>query len=235
MHQECKLLPVRKHLEMLSKQFLANTMQSLHPSHDLVTAPPEPCPKLKPSLQTKYGSAISPFLSDGVIKRHNYKKVLSAIHTSDTNAAISSLDNNRVLGSKPPEINQQEKLLPRVYRSTLSQLRSGYCLGLKDYQLEIKKATDDRCPDCLILPQTSFHIFNCPANPTNLSTSDLWRRPREVAEFLSTISSFSYLPLLDPPPPPPPPEPPATGAGWEGDIPLMDESTPLVINNNNNN
>jgi hypothetical protein len=58
-HQECKILPVRKHIDMLAKQFLANAMQPHPPSYAIVTAPPAPCPNMKPSLQTKYGGSLA--------------------------------------------------------------------------------------------------------------------------------------------------------------------------------
>jgi hypothetical protein len=118
---------------MLSKQYLANTLQSHHPSHDLVTAPPESRAHLKPSLQTKYGEALSPYLSDGRVLQINYKKVVSAIHTSDTKSAIEKYTHNRVLGCRPPLVSVEEMKLPRVFRNTLRQLRSGFCKGLHSF------------------------------------------------------------------------------------------------------
>jgi hypothetical protein len=88
LHQQCKILPVCKHIDMLAKQFLANAMQPHHPTHAIITAPPAPCPNMKPSLQTKYGGSLTPYLSDGMVMQTSYKKVLSAIHMADTSAAI---------------------------------------------------------------------------------------------------------------------------------------------------
>jgi hypothetical protein len=116
-------LPVKEHLELLSKQYLANTLQSFHPSHDLVTAPPEPRAHLKPSLQTKYGEALAPYLNeDGVILQINYKKVLNALHTTASNSAIENYAPNRVLGCRPPLVNEEEKLLPLWFLQGLPNL-----------------------------------------------------------------------------------------------------------------
>ena len=213
-HQECKLMPVDDHLNLLSCQFLANAMQPSHPSHEIVTAACAPRPNMKPSLQTKYGSALIPYLTDsGVISALNYKKVLAALHTSAVNSAISRLKPNRVLDTAPPEINPEEKQLPRAVRTTLCQLRSGFCRGLRTYLHKIGSSDDDQCPDCHLTQHSSSHLFNCPANPTDLVPGDLWKHPREAAEFLASLPSFDYLPPLDPMLPPPPPEPPPGRAG----------------------
>jgi hypothetical protein len=124
LHQECKIIPVKEHVEMLSKQFLANAMQPHHPSHNIVMAPPAARPQMKPSLQTKYGKSLTPYLRDGVVTHTSYKKVLSAIHMSDTEAAIAKFAPSKVIDIK------QEQTLSRQHRTTLRQLRSSKCKGL---------------------------------------------------------------------------------------------------------
>ena len=91
--------------------------------------------------------------------------------------------------------------IQRITRVTLSQLRSGFCSRLKDFQFRIGKTQDDLCPQCWYFPQNVDHLFNCPARPTQLVTDDLWTFPEEVASFLSFHPSFDV-----PPPPPPPPQ-----------------------------
>lgn len=210
LHQECKLIPVREHLELLSTQFLANAMQPHHPSHAIVTAPPAPHLNMKPLLQTKYGAALTPYLSDGVIFPSNSKKVLSALHMSATKAPIESLQRNRVLGTRPPEISSDEANLPQTLRTTLTQLRSGWCKDLKTHHHYIGNATDNLFPDCQRLPQSTFHLLTCPANPTVFTPWDCWKLPRETAEFFSSTQSFAHLFPLDLPPPLPL-EPPPVG------------------------
>jgi hypothetical protein len=69
LHQEYKILPVGKHLDLLSSQFLASALRRSHPSHELVTAPSRP--HMKSSLQTKYGPALAPYLHEGVVTEAN--------------------------------------------------------------------------------------------------------------------------------------------------------------------
>ena len=72
---------------------------------------------------------------------------------------------------------------------------------------------DPLCPDYQIENASVSHLFDCPAHPTQLTPSDLWTQPYEVARFLNSIPAFSHLPTIGPPPQRrqrrrPPPEPP---------------------------
>ena len=102
-------------------------------------------------------------------------------------------------------------MLPRPYRSTLSQLRSGYCSKLQSYLHRVGRAPTPACPDCGSAPHTTEHLFSCPESPTDLAPADLWTAPLQAAQFISSIPAFSDLPPpfpvvpggLFPPPPPP--------------------------------
>ena len=87
-----------------------------------------------------------------------------------------------------------------MVRATLSQLRSGFCARLKDYQLRIGKAVDDLCPECNAASHTTSHIFVCPSHPTPLTVESLWSDPWGVANFLPQLTSFQFLPVVGPPP-----------------------------------
>jgi hypothetical protein len=93
-----------------------------------------------------------------------------------------------------PPIDPSEKTLPRRTRTTLNQLRSTYCNCLRTFQARIGTAPDDLCPACQGTPHTTRHLFSCPLFPTKLTIYDLWKRPREVADFLRTQPAFSHLP-----------------------------------------
>ena len=56
------------------------------------------------------------------------------LHTDIVKKAISRASVNRVIGRQPPPINNNEDHLPRISRVALSQLRSGHCARLRDYQ-----------------------------------------------------------------------------------------------------
>ena len=129
----------------------------------------------------------------------------SQIHTKIVSDAMASYGDNRVLQTRPPEINKTEKLLPRQTRAVLSQLRSGHCSRLHDFQHRIGALDSALCPDCRSEDASTSHLFTCPSNPTNLVKRDLWEKPWDVAEFLAGVPAFANLPDPGPPPPPPPP------------------------------
>ena len=166
---------------------------------------------MKHTLRSKVLDDVKPYLeADGTILRHKYMFTKDALHTDIVKKAIDKAKPNRVLGSAPPPIHKSEKTLPRITRVTLSQLRSGHCARLRDFQLRIGKSDSNICPDCDLAPQTVNHIFDCPAHPTTLSTRDLWENPRDVADLLRSFQAFVFVPApATPPRRRPPARPPA--------------------------
>ena len=78
-------------------------------------------------------------------------------------------------------------------RSTLAQLRSGYCRLLGSYNIRIKKdACLNVCADCGMMPHDVKYLFVCPAHPTTMRPSDLWSRPTDAIRVLN------YLEARDP-------------------------------------
>jgi hypothetical protein len=135
----------------------------------------------------------------------------TTIQEDEVAAAISSLPPNKVLGYPPPEIDASEESLPRVHRTTLSQLRSSYCIHLKTYLHSISRSDIPDCPECGSALHTTNHLFDCPSFPTDLVVVDLWSRPCVAAAFVSSLPSFSHLPLVVLPPLRPPLEPDPDG------------------------
>ena len=208
LHTETKMLPVDKHLDLLCTQFLANTLRPLHVLHTRVTTPPGPR-KMKETLYSKSCHSLQQHLHDGIIPQGNYKKVISSLHSAAVASTICEAGPNSVLGLWPPSIDKSELSLLRPHRSTLAQLRSGYCVSLRSYLFSIGRAENSLCPKCRAAHHDPPHLFNCPAYPTNLTVWDLWACPRETAAFLTSLPSFSHLPPVSPPPPAIPPEPPS--------------------------
>ena len=101
--------------------------------------------------------------------------------------------------------------LPRPYRTTMAQLRSGQCSRLLSYRHAVGLSDTDACPECGLEPHTTEHLFHCGAAPTALSLDDLWESPTRVALHLTGLSAFDALPPLEPGSPRPPPEPPPAG------------------------
>ena len=224
LHEE-GILPVPQHLRLLASQHLAKSLQPSHPSHHLVSSNPAPQQRRKKeTLRSKCWETVSSFLTNDVVPPGEIKPTLTKIHTKVVEECIAALAPNRILNSRPPQIDVSERLLPRQTRATLSQLRSGHCFRLNDFQLRVGGAASDRCPDCSTEAASSTHLFNCAAHPTYLTTKDLWEKPREVAVFLSSLPAFADLPDPGPlsppprasvgarPPPEPPPSPPAPPA-----------------------
>ena len=215
LHAEAKELPVGDHLHLLSSQFLARSLDPNHVSHPFTTLDQGPR-KLKHTLRSTCIEDVSPYLEEsGTISRGNYDMVKNKLHNDIVRKSINRSSNNRVIGCKPPPVNSNENHLPGVTRVTLSQLRSGQCARLRDFQLKIGKSADSLCQSCSLDNQTVQHIFDCPARPTTLTPLDLWNNPWGVADFLRSLPDFLDLPPPAPPPPPrrrprhrPPPAPP---------------------------
>ena len=210
LHTETKVLPIEDSLNLLCRQYLVSALCPSHPSHAIVTAPSGRRP-MKNTLQSKHLRSVRTLLTDTQtpLSPEQAATIQQKIHTKVVQDAIRKAPPNRVLRTAAPEINPEETTLPRVYRTTLSQLRSGHCKALNEYRRNIGLTHDRTCPDCGSgATHSTSHLFACAAHPTDLVVRDLWDRPALAARFLSTVPSFHYLPPL----PPPPPEPPPPGA-----------------------
>ena len=106
------------------------------------------------------------------------------IHTESVADTISKYLANKVLDQKPPDISDEEKKLPRVARSELSRLRSGYSQNLNSYKSRIDESVENKCPKYGYVPHNTQHLFNCAADQTDLTVLDLWRKPVQAAAFL---------------------------------------------------
>ena len=209
---ETNLLSIKDHLGLICKQFLASAYREDHPSHHIIKLPTGSRPgrkEIRHTLQSRYDEDVKPYLRDGVLPESLYKQTIKDIHTKVVTESKSKLI-NKVLGRAPPDIDPSEMSLPRLTRSTLSQIRSQYCNELKTYQARIGSSPNDICPVCRGAPHTTRHLFECPAAPTNLKVLSLWKDPRGAADFLRSLPSFDRLPPNPPYPRPPPMPPPRT-------------------------
>ena len=202
LHAETKVLPVKEHLSLLCSQELAKSLQPSHPSFNTVTSPSGPR-NMKQTLQSKFLPTVAPYLVDGSLPPQNYRSTIKSLHTEAVAAALAAADPNPLLQARPP-IAEEEISLPRHYRTTLAQLRSGCCSSLAAYRVRIGRTEDPLCTSCGVEPQTVPHLFSCPALPTSLEPSDLWERPGLISDFLSRLPFFNLPPLTRPPPEPPP-------------------------------
>ena len=207
LHSEAKVLPVLEHLSMLSAQFLCSALRSVHPSFSVVSADSGPR-DIKVTLASRYLPFVEEYLVDGSMPLEGYKAAVKDVHTKVVEMCLDGYAPNAVLGCKPPEVNSSEQRLLRHHRTTLSQLRSGWCRALNSYQHRINLVNSDQCPLCNLAYHSVEHLFNCKEAPTDLCVLDLWLRPIRAMRFLLALPFFDYLPPLEPIPIPPPPEPP---------------------------
>ena len=182
LHNETKIMPIKEHCEMISKQFLLATQRENHPNYKDLSTPAYERP-MKGTLHSRFGNEIINKTHNQRLNEDSYKRFLKEIHTDEVRKTILNQQNN-ILQAVPPEINQEEKTLPRKTRCTLSQLRSGYSPYLKSYLHSINASDSDMCPNCNAAPHTTEHLFNCGARPTNLTKLSLWTSPRACATFL---------------------------------------------------
>ena len=121
----------------------------------------------------------------------NYKKIK---YTQNAlTIATCSHERNVVLYGRPPPIHNSENDLSRKERSTLAQLKFGYCGLLGSYNSRIKKdATLNVWADWGMTPHNLKHLFVCPAHTTTITLSDIWSR------LVDDILEFSYLEARDP-------------------------------------
>ena len=184
LHTEAEMLEVPEHSELLSARYLARCLEPGNVCHPITTrAIPERL--MKETLYTRYRNTVEP-----MTVRNDRKATL---HTAAVVNVVQCHEMNVVLDGRPPPISNSEKKLTRKERSTLAQLRSGYCRLLGSYKSRIKKDVNlDVWADCGTTPHDVKHLLVCPAHPTTLIPSDLWSRPTDA------LRELSYLEARDP-------------------------------------
>ena len=187
LHTEAEMLKVKEHSELLSAHYLARCLEPGNVCHPITTrATPER--QMKETLYTRHRDTVEPMMV-----KHDRKATLPALHIVAVVKAVQCHKRNVVLDGRPPPISRSEKELTRNKRSTLAQLRSGYCRLMCSYKSRIKKdASLNVCADCGTTPQDVKHLFVFPAHPTTLIPSVLWSRPTDAGRELS------YLEARDP-------------------------------------
>ena len=148
LHHETKIMKVRPHCEMLSKQYLLSTQKQDHPNPVELNGRPPPR-QMKDTLQSKFGNYVKS-ISHPNLSSEDYKRKLKTIHTKSVKDMLNSMADNKVLTAPPPPISDSEKDLPRAARTTLAQLRSGYSSFLNSYKARINNTNSipDHCPLC---------------------------------------------------------------------------------------
>ena len=183
LHRETKILPLKEHGEMLTKQFFLNCHLPGHPSYKHLNRQAPGRPNRKPTI-LRLKLSIEHLLP--VPDKPSLKQSINRIHTETVQSTINQYENNKVLNDIPPEISSEEVNLSRKERCLLSQLRSGYSSLLYSYKhrIDTTDTIQDMCPKCGISPHDTPHLFTCIQNPTNLTPISLWTTPHQAANFL---------------------------------------------------
>ena len=184
LHQETKVLPLKEHATMVTKQYVAACFHSAHPGNKHLGKPPPARSRLKPTLVRHQEEVSSKFQAD-----LTYKQTLTSLHTESVRDAIASYAPNRVLKGPPPEVNKEELTLSRPDRVKLARLRSDFCPSLNSYMSRLDNQVQNVCPLCEETPHDTNHLFGCRKNPTTLTVLDLWTNPKEAAIFINNIDN----------------------------------------------
>ena len=173
-HSETKMLQVEDHLNLLYVQYLVQCLDTENVCHH-ITKMDLPPTDMKETIFTRHYQTVLPLLAN------NRKYTLQARHISFVSTAMGNMKDNRVLNNRPPSTNDEETLLPRRQRTTLSQLRSVHCKLLNSYKKRLKQS----CPDCGMDPQDVPRLFDCMSHPNDLSPVNLWDKSIETMRELS--------------------------------------------------
>ena len=185
LHAETKILPIKDHNALLSRQFLLGAYLERRPHHHMIANTPDlSCRSLKTTLAKKYGPDTSIHVPNGQLTLAEFRVGLAALHQKAVTAAIAENTSRVLLGGYPPPIADAEACLPRPTRLTLSQLRSGFCNLLKSYRARVEPMIEDVCPQCNQGPHDTRHLFACLSRPTSLTVESLWTQPGSAARFL---------------------------------------------------
>ena len=188
LHCEAEMLKVQEHCSLLSRQYLAACFENGHPCAELRlghTGPLRTDNSTFPSLLLTLHRWVEARLvwdpgGHGLDRRGSLKR----IHTEYVGEVLPTRTANRVLGVQPPRVHPRERQLSREARSLLSQLRSGHCIHLRNYQHRIRDQIPDICPICGVSPHDTGHIFNCQGRRTLMSVLALWNRPLNAFWFV---------------------------------------------------
>ena len=151
---------------------------------------------MKPTLISCHQDSIEPLLTN---TEGWYKSGISSIHTTAVSNTINGYEPNKVLQRIPPVISPDERRLPRSTRTTLAQLRSGYCPLLTSYMSRLDPSVKNECPLCESQSHDTARLFSCPQRPTTLEATSLWENaivpqshPRQL--ILSTATTTTTNP-----------------------------------------
>ena len=183
-HREAKVLKVEQHLDMIGAQAATKYANPLHPLHKLLDAPKPP--RLMKQTPAHFYNKFIP--QDDTL---TVPQKLKRIHTNITRDSIAALERSKLTDSVPPDINEEEKSLPRKLRIDLARLRSGWHPRLENYLHRINKLRTPECRRCHRGTGDVHHfLLQCPSLVAHRRTAnirsvyDLWTNPVAVGDYV---------------------------------------------------
>ena len=106
LHVETKVLPLRQHSTMLTKQFLVSSFKPAHPGNKHLKKPPPARTQRKTSriFKEEVGSKFQ--------EGKTYKETIKCLHTETVQNCLKSYEKNKVLNRRAPEVNPKEIHFP---------------------------------------------------------------------------------------------------------------------------
>ena len=185
-HYETKVLPLRTHCDLLTKQYMLRCDMPHHLGNrylNRLLLLQLMKNDLGPQLQLQFQSGELAKLCWEVFDNKGMQKLSQGLTYHLCGADGCRLWAQQSLNTTASEIDASEIKLPRKARTCLAQLRFGYCARLNPYKHRLNSAVPGTCPD-YSTSHSVAHLFDCPMHQTDLTPMDLWLRPQEVTEFL---------------------------------------------------
>ena len=186
LHDETPTLPIHEHLQLHASQYKQKTQHPSHPLHKHTTYFNTPRQKKTTIFNNgRYTTNIPTY--PHTVTTTDIKTNMRHIHTSIVSRHLATRGNNKILRTPPPHTSSSEKILPRLTRRTLAQLRTNKSPFLKSYlhKVDAKTHPSPLCPLCNIHTHDTHHLFNCTHIRTTLSPLDLCTDPAGVSALLA--------------------------------------------------
>ena len=113
LHQESLTLKVKNHSDMLSAQYLVNSLEEDHVCHGITTQEPRPRP-MKETLQSIHYSTVLPILCSSRMESHQN------LHTHAVDGYSASRKQQSTEGASTPNIGRGAETEPKTTMHSLT-------------------------------------------------------------------------------------------------------------------
>ena len=127
---------------------------------------------------------------------------MKALHFDAVSGYISTMGSSKVFGVHPHRIFPVKSTLPRSYRTTRTQLSSGYYIALNSYKARVGFSFLSSCLQRSHEGHTVPHSFRCSSFTHWTHSSESVGIMRQSSLFISSLPVFYLPPLFCPLPEP---------------------------------